>query len=80
MWVDAEHYVPLKQEMYAKSGQLLKRLEYKDVKIVSGRWFPFTVTYKDMLKDGKGTEFIMTSIQFDQVIPDYLFTKAALKQ
>jgi outer membrane lipoprotein-sorting protein len=80
MWVDAEHYVPLKQEMYAKSGQLLKRLEYKDVKKVAGRWFPFTVTYKDMLKDGKGTEFIMTSIQFDQVIPDYIFTKAALKQ
>ena len=80
MWVDAERYVPLKQEMYAKSGQLLKRLEYKDVKNVAGRWFPFSVTYKDMLKDGKGTEFIMTSIQFDQVIPDYMFTKAALKQ
>jgi outer membrane lipoprotein-sorting protein len=80
MWVDAERYVPLKQEMYAKSGQLLKRLEYKDVKNVAGRWFPFTVTYKDMLKDGKGTEFIMTSILFDQAIPDYIFTKAALKQ
>lgn len=80
MWVDAERYVPLKQEMFAKSGQLLKRLEYKDVKNVSGRWFPLTVTYKDMLKDGKGTEFIMTSIQFDQDIPEYIFTKAALKQ
>jgi outer membrane lipoprotein-sorting protein len=80
MWVDAERYVPLKQEMYAKSGQLLKKLEYKDVKNVSGRWFPFTVTYKDMLKDGKGTEFIMTSILFDQDIPEYIFTKAALKQ
>jgi outer membrane lipoprotein-sorting protein len=80
MWVDAERYVPLKQEMFAKSGQLLKRLEYKDVKNVAGRWFPFTVIYKDMLKDGKGTEFIMTSIQFDQDIPGYIFTKAALKQ
>jgi outer membrane lipoprotein-sorting protein len=80
MWVDAERYVPLKQEMYAKSGQLLKKLEYKDVKNVARRWFPFTVTYKDMLKDGKGTEFIMTSVLFDQDIPDYIFTKAALKQ
>lgn len=80
MWVDAERYVPLKQELFAKSGQLLKKLEYKDVKNVSGRWFPFTVVYKDMLKDGKGTEFKMLSIQFDQVIPDYIFTKAALKQ
>jgi outer membrane lipoprotein-sorting protein len=80
IWVDAERYVPLKQELYAKSGQLLKRLEYKDVRNVAGRWFPFTVTYKDMLKDGKGTEFKMLSIQFDQDIPEYIFTKAALKQ
>jgi outer membrane lipoprotein-sorting protein len=80
MWVDEEHYVPLKQEQYAKSGQLLKKLEYSNVKNIQGRWFPTTVVYKDMLKDGKGTEFKITSIQFDQAIPDYIFTKAALKQ
>jgi len=80
MWVDTARYVPLKQELYAKSGQLLKKLEYKDVKNIQGRWFPHSFIYKDMLKDGNGTEFKITSIQFDQVIPPYLFTKAALKQ
>lgn len=80
MWVDTAYYIPLKQELYAKSGQLLKKLEYRDVKNVQGRWFPFTFVYKDMLKDSKGTEFKITSIQFDQVIPTYIFTKAALKQ
>jgi outer membrane lipoprotein-sorting protein len=80
LWVDAERYVPLKQELYAKSGQLLKRIEFSDVRNVSGRWFPFIISYKDMLKDGKGTEFKITSIRFDQDIADYIFTKAALKQ
>jgi outer membrane lipoprotein-sorting protein len=80
MWVDAERYVPLKQELYAKSGQLLKKIEFRDVRNINGRWFPFIITYKDMLKDGKGTEFRITSIKFDQEIPDYIFTKAALKQ
>ncbi len=80
MWVDEERFVPLKQELYAKSGQLLKKIEFKDVRNISGRWFPFTINYKDMLKDGKGTEFRITSIKFDQDIPDYIFTKAALKQ
>jgi hypothetical protein len=47
---------------------------------MEGRWFPTTIVYKDMLKDGNGTEFKMTSIQFDQTIPEYIFTKAALKQ
>lgn len=80
MWVDTERFIPLKQELYAKSGQMLKRLEFKDVKNVQGRWFPYTFVYKDMLKESKGTEFKITSIKFDQVIPEYIFSKAALKQ
>ena len=39
-----------------------------------------SMVYKDVLKDGSGTEFRMTSVKFDQKIPDYIFTKAALKQ
>jgi outer membrane lipoprotein-sorting protein len=80
IWVDAERFVPLKQEMFAKSGQLLKRSTLTDVKQVQGRWFPMTILYKDVLKEGEGTEFKMTSVKFDQVIPEYIFTKAALKQ
>lgn len=80
MWVDAERYVPLKQELFAKSGKLLKQMEMKDVIQVQGRWFPTTIIYKDMLKQGDGTEFRMTKISFDQKIPEHIFTKASLKQ
>jgi outer membrane lipoprotein-sorting protein len=80
IWVDTERFVPLKQEMYAKGGQLLKRTILSDVKQVQGKWFPMTIIYKDMLKEGDGTEFRMTNVKFDQEIPEYIFTKAALKQ
>jgi outer membrane lipoprotein-sorting protein len=80
MWIDTEWFIPLKQELFAKSGQLLKRTEMSDVKNIQGRWFPTTVIYKDMLKDGDGTEFKMTNVKFDQEIAGYIFTKAALKQ
>ena len=80
IWVDTERFVPLKQEMFAKSGQLLKRTTLSNIKQVQGRWFPTTILYKDMLKQGDGTEFKITSVKFDQDIPDYIFTKAALKQ
>jgi outer membrane lipoprotein-sorting protein len=80
IWVDTERYVPLKQEMYARSGQLLKRITLSDVKQIQGRWFPMSMVFKDVLKDGNGTEFRITSAKFDQVIPEYIFTKAALKQ
>lgn len=80
IWVDTEHFVPLKQELFAKSGQLLKRITMSDIKQVQGRWFPMSAVYKDVLKDGSGTEFKMMSVKFDQNIPEYIFTKAALKQ
>ncbi len=80
MWIDAERFVPLKEELFARSGQLLKRTTLSDIRQVDGRWFPVTIVYKDMLKQGDGTEFKITSIKFNQKIPDYIFTKAALKQ
>lgn len=80
IWVDAERFVPLRQEMFAKSGKLLKRTELTDIQKVEGRWYPMKMTYKDMLKSGDGTDFIVDKIAFDQDIPEYIFTKAALKK
>jgi len=80
MWIDNEKFVPLKEELFAKSGQLLKRTTLSNVVQIDGRWFPSTVIYKDMLKQGEGTEFHVTTIKFNQKIPEYIFTKAALKQ
>jgi outer membrane lipoprotein-sorting protein len=80
IWVDSERYIPLREELYAKSGQLLKRTELSDVKQMQGRWFPTTIVFKDMLKEGDGTAYHITSIKFNQQIPEYIFTKAALKQ
>jgi len=80
MWVDSERYIPLKEELYSKSDQLLKRTTLSDVRQIGGRWFPMKIVYKDVLKQGDGTEFIITSVKFNQPIPEYIFTKAALKQ
>jgi outer membrane lipoprotein-sorting protein len=80
MWIDTDRFVPLREELYAKSGQLLKSTMLSEVKQIEGRWFPETIVYKDVLKQGGGTEFKITSIKFNQKIPDYIFTKAALKQ
>jgi outer membrane lipoprotein-sorting protein len=79
LWVDQERIIPLKEELYAKSGKLLKKLELKDVVRLDDRWFPRRMIFKDVLKKGKGTEFIIDDIKFDQDIPNHMFSKAALK-
>ncbi len=80
VWIDGERYIPLREELYAKSGQLLKQTILSDVRQIKGRWYPMAINFKDMLKQGDGTEMKVISIKFDQDIPEYLFTKAALKQ
>lgn len=80
LWVDQERWVPLKEELFAKSGRLLKKLELKDVTNLGGRWFPKRMIFKDMLKKGKGTEFIIEEIEFDKDIPAYIFSKASLRK
>jgi outer membrane lipoprotein-sorting protein len=80
LWVDRERNIPLREEMYAKSGTLLKRTELSDVERIGNRWYPRRILFRDMLKDGKGTEFIIEEIEFNVPIPDYIFSKASLKK
>ena len=80
MWIEKEHFVPLKEELFAKSGQLLKKTELSDVRQVDGRWYPHKINYKDMLKDGKGTDFIVLEVQIDAEIPAHILSKAALRK
>jgi outer membrane lipoprotein-sorting protein len=80
LWVDKERNVPLIQELYAKSGELLKRVTMSDIRQVSGRWYPMKMNYKDVLKDGNGTDWLITKIEFNRPIPEYIFSKASLKQ
>jgi outer membrane lipoprotein-sorting protein len=80
LWVDAEYFVPLKEELYAKSDKLLKKTELFDVEKIDNRWYPRKIVFKDMLKEGKGTEFIVDEIKFDVEIPEHIFSKASLKK
>lgn len=81
LWIDKERYLPLRGEYFAKSGKLLKRMEIREVMMADGRWYPKEMHYKDVLnKKSLGTSFIIEKIEFDVEIPEYLFTKAALKK
>jgi outer membrane lipoprotein-sorting protein len=79
MWVDEERFVPLKVELFAKGGKLLKRITFSDVQRVQNRWYPKTFVYKDVLKDGKGTKMIIEEMQLDATIPASVFNKGNLK-
>ncbi len=80
LWVDQERNIPLREEMYAKGGTLLKRTELSDVQRIGNRWYPRKILFRDMLRDGKGTEFLIEDIEFNVQIPEHIFSKASLKK
>jgi outer membrane lipoprotein-sorting protein len=80
-WIDKEYLLPMKEELYAKSGKLLKASTMDGIKKVQGRWFPSRFIFKDELKrNSKGTEWIIEEIEFDTEIPDSRFLKARLRK
>ena len=78
-WVDSERYVPLKEELFAKSGKLLKRITFTNVQKVEGRWYPMSFVYKDMLKDGPGTRMTIQEIKLNTPIAASYFNLGKLK-
>jgi outer membrane lipoprotein-sorting protein len=80
IWVDKERYVSLRESRFAKSGKLLKTTEVKSVSQRQGRWVADHVSFKDALKAGEGTEFVLDSLRLNASIPDHVFSKAALKK
>jgi len=74
LWIDAERWVPLKEERYARSGRLLKTATLGDVRQVGGRWYPFRVTLDNALQADTSTTLEFIAFELEVSIPDEIFT------
>ncbi len=80
-WIDKEWLLPMREELFAKAGKLLKSSYAEEVMQVEGRWYPKVWIFKDELKkSSKGTEWIIDEITFNQPISESRFAKAALRK
>ncbi len=80
MWVDKESFVPLKQEMFAKSGKLLKVSNVLETKTINGRNFPVKTEMVNKLRKKSKTIFEMKDIVFDKVMDEDKFTMRYLRK
>ena len=80
-WVDVEYFLPVREELYAKSGKLLKSTSMGGIRKIQDRWFPTVFIFKDELKKGsQGTEWIIEEISFNVEIPNSRFLKSHLRK
>ncbi|MEN6298030.1 MAG: outer membrane lipoprotein-sorting protein [Rectinema sp.] len=78
LWVDNTREIPLKIELYARSGILMKTMYIKNVEPISGRLLPTTVEIVDALKKNSKSLFSMDSVRLDIVLTDSMFSMEAL--
>ncbi|HEX3045505.1 MAG TPA: outer membrane lipoprotein-sorting protein [Bacillota bacterium] len=80
MWVDQEWMLVVKQEMYAKSGKMLKYQSATDITKIGDRYYATKVHMEDKLKKNTYTEMIFTNIKLDEPIPESTFTLQNLEK
>lgn len=79
IWVNQENYVALKLEFYDLQGDLLKTLTNDSIVDLDGQWTPQKITMENVQKNTM-TVLELVEIQYNQQIPDQVFTTRNLEK
>ncbi len=74
IWVDQANYIPLRQELYALSGMLLKSWTMGDVRSIEGREFPMKMVVEDQVQKGSVTEIVFEKVTFKVALAEEVFS------
>ena len=80
LWVDPGRKVVLHQELYAKSGMLIKDVVFSGYRLIDKRLFPREMVFRDLLKEDTRTTYMFDVIKFDVKIPVKYFSQSILKR
>jgi hypothetical protein len=79
-WIDRERVVPVREELYALSGMLLKEEVFADARQFGTRWFPTTITIDDKLLTDSSTTVRFTEMQFSVPLEAEVFDQRWLER
>jgi outer membrane lipoprotein-sorting protein len=74
VWVDEATNIPLRQELYALSGMLLKVWTMSDVKDFGGRSFPTRMVIEDKVQTGSRTDIVFEDMKFAVPLQEEVFS------
>lgn len=74
IWIDKETMVPVRQELFAVSGMLLKTWEMSDVRQIEGRWTAMKMELADKLRHGSKTVLTLESVTYGVALKDEVFS------
>lgn len=74
MLVDCELFIPLKVELYSKSGRLLKEIYYTDYVKENGTSYPTRMEVVNTVKKGNSSLIVLSDLRFNTGLDDELFS------
>jgi outer membrane lipoprotein-sorting protein len=80
MWVDKELFIQWKEEMYVKSGTLLKVSHVLEVRKIGTRHFPVKIEMVNMLRKDTKTIFEMSDAAFEVKLDKNIFSLQNLQR
>ena len=80
IWVDKDRFIGLKEELYSKSGKLLKVSTVKEIGKFDGRFYPTHIVMEDKLRKGSRTEMMLVDLKLNVSIDDMIFSQRNLRR
>jgi outer membrane lipoprotein-sorting protein len=81
LWVDKEWMIPVKEDLMALSGKVIKEVELGEVRQVDGRNIPTRIVMRDLLRKDSSTEVVLKDIRFGlDLSEDLVFTRRWLER
>lgn len=80
VWVDQATRIPVRQELYAVSGMLLKTWLMEAPKQFDSRWYPTRMVFEDKLQEGTRTVLEFRDLQFGEGVDEQAFERRWLER
>ncbi len=81
IWVDKEWMIPLREDLMALSGKVIKEVELGEIKEIDGRNIPTRIVMRDLLRKETSTEVVLRDIRFGlDMSEDLVFTRRWLER
>jgi outer membrane lipoprotein-sorting protein len=80
IWVDQSNHIPVRQELYALSGMLLKVWLMEDVQQFGDRYYPRRMVVEDAVQEGTSTTLEFSDLQFGEEVDQRVFERRWLER
>lgn len=79
-WVRKDDFIPIKEEFYSESGELVRVLSFSNIRTMDGRVLPTRWEMRPLGKQGNLTTIILKDVVFDRTLNTEIFTQRNLQK